>query len=135
VTVRADGILFFWGVSIVKNFIKLFVAVLGLTVLLVACDKKGGIIEVTNGTQDVAWVNIIEGANIADAFKEGEGTQLSAGQMQKFTFDEDGIYTVFATIVHTNLVDGLAGSDIISKFNKTVTLLAGSTEKVTIVKQ
>jgi len=112
-----------------KNFIKLFVAALALALLLASCEK-GGVIEVTNGTKDLAWVNIIEGANIGDAFKEGEGTKMTAGQTQKFSKTEDGIYTVFATLKSVEDLTALP-----YKFNKTVTLLGGNTENVTIIKE
>jgi len=104
-----------------KNLIKLFVVVLTAVLLLVSCGgiKKGGTIEVTNGLSTPTYVNIVKGADFLGALKEGDGTLIQRGYTEKFTFDEDGFYTVTA-------IPPITG------FYKTVYLALDSIEKVTV---
>jgi len=78
-----------------KNLIKLFVVVLTAALLLVSCGKKGGTIEVTNGMKTPTYVDIVKGVDFLN-IKEGDGTLIQPGDTEKFTFDEDGAYTVTA---------------------------------------
>jgi hypothetical protein len=111
-----------------KNVMKWFKPVLMVSVLLIAilltldsCAEKGGTIEVTNkckvsGVETPSAVSVFKGLDITGAAKDVR--TLSYGETTKFTFDEDGTYTVSA-IPPGGLV-------------KTVTLIAGNTEKVTV---
>ena len=104
-----------------KNIIKLFVVVLAVAFVFISCEK-GGTIEVTNGYDGPNLVVIVKGADLVGALQDlgnGKGTVMDKkGATKKFTYDEDGIYTVVASFP--------AG------FSKPVTLLLGNTEKVTI---
>jgi hypothetical protein len=114
-------------ISIMKNFIKLFLAVLAASCLLSSCDliKKGGTIRVTNESVDPITnrnlVTVVKGLDFESAFKDlenGKGTVMKKNETKDFNFDEDGFYTVIASYPVL--------------FHETVELLLGNTKKVTI---
>jgi hypothetical protein len=111
-----------------KNVMKWFKPVLMVSVLLIAilltldsCAEKGGTIEVTNnykisGEGVPIAVSIFKGVDILGAAKDVR--TLSYRETAKFTFEEDGTYTVTA-VPPGGLI-------------KTDTLIAGNTIKVTV---
>jgi hypothetical protein len=100
-----------------KNLIKLFVVVLAMSFVFISCEK-GGTIEVINSSGYPNMVLIVEGLNIAGIDPQKNGTQLAEGAKKTFTYTEDGTYTVVAAYP--------------LGFFKTVILLGGSSERVTI---
>jgi hypothetical protein len=110
-------------VSKMKNFSKLFgiIALAALIALCMVSCEKGGTIEVTNG-QDVPTAVMVyklgESAPSADTIVK-DGKPIAAGKKATWTLAEDGTYIV------TAIPPAIP-------FLKTVTLLAGNTEKVTV---
>jgi len=98
-----------------KSFIKLIgVALAAAVVLMLAsCGEKGGTIEVTNNQTVPSLVNVYTGLIPGTDVKT-----IGAGETEKWIFEEDGTYTVTA-------VPPLG-------FTKSVTLLGGKTEKVSV---
>jgi len=118
--------------SITKNLIKLFVVMFVTTLLLSSCDlfKKGGTIEVTNGTGYPTLVIVVKGEKFLEALKElqaGKGTTIPKGGKKTFDYDKDGIYTVCALMGDP--------STVLNEFHEVITLIGGGTQKVTIKKQ
>jgi hypothetical protein len=109
--------------KIMKNLLKFLGVVLVAALFLISCNiEKGGTIEVTNGLDIQTRVVIVKGIDYADALKEltsGGGTAIEPGKMKSFDKDEDGIYTVVATMS-------------LLPFSKQVTLALGKTETVTV---
>jgi uncharacterized lipoprotein YehR (DUF1307 family) len=109
-----------------KKFVKLFVVVLAAAALftLTTCDDddilpKGGKIIVTNGFPSTALVWVIKGIEVTDG--SGKKT-ISSGESSEWVYNEDGWYTVVATSV----------DDLFGGFNKSVILIGGNTERVTL---
>jgi len=120
-----------------KNFIKLFVVVLAVAFVFISCEKGGTIevlnqaggIGVYNGTAftDKNIVKVVKFEKLAEAAVDvaaDKGTLMTKGETKKFNLDEDGMYVVVAKYPISVAVPPV--------FNKSVTLLLGNTEKVTI---
>jgi len=96
--------------SIMKNFVKLFVVMLTAAILLGSCDliEKGGTIIVENALDYDEYVSIVKVENINDyldnpnvknaknELKNNQGTLIPKGSKQSFSFNEDGVYVVTA---------------------------------------
>jgi len=105
-----------------KNLLKFLGLVLVAACFLISCEiEKGGTIEVTNKTGYPNYFIIVEGSDFAGAVSDltsGKGTLINNDETKKVYFDNVGIYTVIAA--------NPAG------FHKTVTLVLGKTERVTL---
>jgi hypothetical protein len=115
-----------------KNLLKLLGVVLIAACFLVSCDqetkdilKKGGTLEITNGTGHINYYIIIEGEDLtkitqtlADLAEGDKGELINIDETKKITYDKVGVYTVVAA----NPVG----------FYETVILALGETKKVTI---
>jgi hypothetical protein len=93
-----------------KSFIPLLA--LAAAFMLASCGIKGGTIEVTNGTSETIEVSVTKGATPGVP-----NTKITPKATEKWVFAEDGTYTV--CVLH-------------QLEPKTVILMGGRTEKVTI---
>jgi len=107
-----------------KNLLKLFAVVLIAALFLVSCSdkgRKGGTIQITNGTGYPDYFIVVEGKEFLKALedlKNGDGTLINTGATETLHYDKDGFYTVTA-------LNPLG-------FYEFVFLALGNTEKVTI---
>jgi hypothetical protein len=90
---------------------------------LTACGEKGGEIEVTNeytisNAKMKMYVTILK--NLKEIEKDIE---FAYGAKKTFTFDEDGTYTVNAS---------LTANALAPLFTETAILIGGTTKKITI---
>jgi hypothetical protein len=102
---------------------KLFIIAVLLTaaIALASCkDLKGGTIEVTN-SYTLGGVNMPVLVTINKDVKDNKVIkEINYGATEKFSFDEDGYYTV------------LAATASIPPFTESFYLLGGSTKQVTV---
>lgn len=110
--------------------IKKICVVMVVVLILASCSEKGGTIEIYNDLNVEAFYTVVKGEKFWDALKDLDknGTLIKPGETKEWTADEDGIYTVVAIYS-----EGI--TDIVPKnFNKMVTLLGGSSQRVKITK-
>jgi len=101
-----------------KSFIWLLLGLIAIAALaFTACGEKGGTIEVTNGFSSSALISV---GKVVPTLVGAEA--INRGDMKRFSFDEDGLYTVA----------GQPADLSTTPKTKTVTLARGKTERVTI---
>jgi hypothetical protein len=111
--------------------LHIIAAFLAAAMALASCDKDigGGNVEVTNNlTKDAYGVVTLPPPTIKASVKKGilpdrdPKVEIAYGETKSFSFNEDGDYTVYATV---------GGLSVLST-GKVVTLSGGNTEKVTV---
>ena len=107
-----------------KNCVKLFGLVFVTLIVLSSCSEKGGTIEVTNDYNETAYIVVSKGVPSIDSLKN-DRNQVKAGEKKVFSFDENGIYLVFALPLSLSTKPDLPDAD-------SVTLFFGESKKITV---
>jgi hypothetical protein len=104
-----------------RALLGLFLGLMAIAGLaFTACKEKGGTIEVTNETSYASTVSVGKGLIV---IPNGDNTKVvAAGSTETWNFDEDGTYAISAL--------SIGGSSPL--FTKTVNLLGGNSERVTL---
>jgi len=100
---------------------KYAIAIIGLmfaALVFGACEiKKGGTIEVTNGSNTNVVIIVGKFLSIPDT----TGVEAAKpNETKSFTFDDDGVYTVYSFF------------NILTPQTETVSLIGGETRKITV---